>query len=311
MKNTKPWFCCIKWGGVLGIALSLFEILKMIARNIDYASAKMFDIALIILLILVIYAGIKELKENLSARLSFAKAFLGSILITLVGSIIFFAYASIHYNYVDKDGLQKKREASLTHYRELIDNDTIKTNELSAYLDTVQQIMKSQIVVVCEDTVAAPQQDKIEKGSMLIHKFYAEKLTTWQRKDTADNYRLRNFMPYSRKILIETLETYLAQNGKESSTPYVQQVIEQTNALIPTVNPSDIRYEKRKSEVPQYEKTGVYVFICTFMNLLYGLFFGLFVALFHYTSKRPVATEDTAQSNVADNPENTVDKNMQ
>lgn len=293
MNNRKSWIACLKWGVVLGAALAVFELIKMAARNVDYAGAKMFDIALIIILILILYAGIKEMKEKFTERLSFAKAFLGTILITAVGSLIFFAYAFVHYTCIDKDGLQKKREASLTNYRELINNDTIKTAELTAFLDTTKSLMVAQ-ESVCTDTLTAELAQEVHKGVMMIDKFYAEKLQAKQKLDTANNYKMGNFLPYARLTLVQTLEIYVTQNADKVSTPFVKSIVENTNQQLPTVNPADLRFERRKSEVPQYDKLSIYVFICTMMNFLYGLFFGLFVALFHYTSKH-AAEENTTE----------------
>lgn len=293
--NKKPWLACVKWGVVLGAALAVFELIKMVARNVEYAGAKMFDIALIILMIVVLYAGVKELKEKYTERLTFAKAFLGTIVITIIGSLIFFAYAFVHYNYIDVDGLQKKRQASLKHYRELIENDTIKSVELDNYLDTVQVIIKNEEALVCADTLDADVIKNIHKGIEMIEQVYAEKLQGKRSLDTANHNKMANFQPYARLTLMQTLETYVTQNANQPSTPYVQKAIEQANAQLSTINPVDIRYEQRKNEVPQYDKLSIFIFICTMMNLLYGLFFGIFVALFHYTSKKP-ANEETVSS---------------
>lgn len=308
--NRKPWLACIKWGVVLGAALALFELIKMVARNVEYAGAKMFDIALIILMIVVLYAGVKELKEKYTGRLTFAKAFLGTIFITIIGSLVFFFYAFVHYNYIDVDGLQKKRQTSLKHYRELIENDTIKGVELKNYLDTVQLIISKEEVLVCADTLDADVVNNIHKGIKMIEQVYAEKLQAKRSLDTANHYKMVNFQPYARLTLMQTLETYVAQNANQPSTPYIQKTIEHANAQLCSVNPVDIRYEQRKNEVPQYEKLSIFIFICTMMNLLYGLFFGLFVALFHYTSKKTANEENVeAVETEKENIETTSDNN--
>lgn len=289
MKNKNPWLVCVKWGALLGVALSIFELVKMVARNVEFEGAKMFDIAIIIVFILLIHAGVKEFKEKYPQRLSFAKAFMACIIISFVGALLFFGYDLLHYSLIEKDGLAKKYDKALNNFRASIERDTISSLELNAYLDTVKVMMEEQETLVCqENTLSDSIRTDVHRGTQLIERFYDEKMTARRAADTAHNYQMANFAPYARRVLVETLQLYVAQNEKENSTPYVEQVVQQTNSQLATVNPVDARFEQNKSHVPHYDKALTYVSVSAMMNLLYGMFFGLFVAMFHYRSKNPI-----------------------
>ncbi|MBR3571829.1 MAG: DUF4199 domain-containing protein [Bacteroidales bacterium] len=295
MKNKNPWLVCVKWGALLGVALSIFELVKMVARNVEFEGAKMFDIAIIIVFILLIHAGVKEFKEKYPQRLSFAKAFMACIIISFVGAVLFFGYDLLHYSLIEKDGLAKKYDKALNNFRASIERDTISTLELNAYLDTVKVMMEEQETLVCqENTLSDSIRMDVHRGTQLIERFYDEKMTARRAADTAHNYQMANFAPYARRVLVETLQLYIAQNEKENSTRYVEQVVQQTNSQLATVNPVDARFEQNKSHVPHYDKALTYVSVSAMMNLLYGMFFGLFVAMFHYRSKNPI--EEKAES---------------
>lgn len=289
MKNKNPWLVCVKWGALLGVALSIFELVKMVARNVEFEGAKMFDIAIIIVFILLIHAGVKEFKEKYPQRLSFAKAFMACIIISFVGALLFFGYDLLHYSLIEKDGLTKKYDKALNNFRASIERDTISTLELNAYLDTVKVMMEEQETLVCqENTLSDSIRTDVHRGTQLIERFYDEKMTARRAADTAHNYQMANFAPYARRVLVETLQLYIAQNETENSTRYVEQVVQQTNSQLATVNPVDARFEQNKSHVPHYDKALTYVSVSAMMNLLYGMFFGLFVAMFHYRSKNPI-----------------------
>ena len=289
MKNRNPWLVCVKWGALLGVALSIFELVKMVARNVEFEGAKMFDIAIIIVFILLIHGGVKEFKEKYPQRLSFAKAFLACTLISFVGAVIFFGYDMLHYTVIDKDGLAKKYDKALNNFRAVIERDTISSAELNVYLDTVRVMMEEQEILVCQDnTLTDSLRTDVHRGTQLIERFYDEKMSARRAADTAHNYQMVNFAPYARRVLVETLQLYVAQNENESSTRYVEQVVQQTNSKLATVNPVDDRFEQNKSHVPHYDKAITYASVSAMMDLLYGMFFGLFVAMFHYRSKNPI-----------------------
>lgn len=287
--DNKSWLVCLKWGVLLGVALSLFEVVKMVARNVEFEGAKMFDIAIIIVFILILHAGVKEFKEKYPHRLSFSKAFACCLVVSIVGSVLFFGYDMIHYTVIDKAGLSKKYESALKNFRMVIDRDTINSQELNLYLDTVRIIMTDQERAVCQsENISDSLRTDLHRGKEMVGRFYEEKMIARRAADTAKNYQLANFAPYSRRVLMETLELYVAQNEREPSTPYVEMVVQQASSKLMAVNPADIRFEQNKSHVPHYDNALTYTAVSALMDLMYGMFFGLFVAMFHYRSKNPI-----------------------
>lgn len=286
MKQKKAYRSTLKWGLLLGIGLSIFELVKMCARKVEYGSTQLLDIALIIGFILILYAGIKEFKSHYTERLTFAKAFLGCIIISFIGSAIFFCYDMFHYQVVEPDGLQHKYEIAIDNFRKVIDKDTITTEELTAYLDTVgKTITTVENTYEWPDSIQGETKNEAHKGIRMIADFHKNKITEKKSLDTASNYVLANFQSYSRKTLIETLASYIDQNEQKASTPVVKKIVESVNIQLEQINPADLRFEKNKSHVPHYDKPGRYAAISAMMDLLYGMFFGLFIAMYHYTSK--------------------------
>lgn len=287
MKQKKAYLSTLKWGAILGIGLSVFELVKMCARKIEYGNTQLLDIALIIGFILILYAGIKEFKALYTERLTFAKAYWGCIIISLVGSILFFAYGNIHYQVVEPDGLKQKYEIALGNFKKVIERDTISTEEITQYLETVKTLIQSEEKkFVWNDTTPENIRSEAHLGVSKITTFYQNKILEKRPLDTANNYVMSNFQSYSRKTLIETLASYIAQNEQKTSTTAVKDIIEKSNAKMSEINPADIRFEKNKSHVPHYDKPGRYAAVAAMMDLLYGMFFGLFIAMYHYTSKK-------------------------
>ena len=92
--------------------------------------------------------------------------------------------------------------------------------------------------------------------------------------------------------------SYTEQNEGKRSTPYVQEIVQQTNDNLASIDPLEKRYEENKSRVPHYDQNGKYAAVSAMMYLLYGMFFGLFVAMFHYTSKKPIEEYVPSESEI-------------
>lgn len=295
MKQKKSYCSTLKWGLILGAGLAVFELVKMCARQINYSSTQLLDLALLIGFVLILFWGMKEFKALYTERLTFAKAYFGCILISLIGSVIFSGYCLVHYQVVEPNGLEKRYEIALDNYKNSIEKDTISAEELSEYLDTIQLIFK-----VCEhdfilpDTLDETSSTEVHEGVSKIAEFHKRKLEEKRALDTTQSYQLCHFTGFSRKMLIETLVAYMEQNEQKTSTPFVKQIIDQVNVALAEINPVELRFERNKSRVPHYDKTGRYAAIASVMNLLYGMFLGLFIAMFHYTSKRTAAEAEAA-----------------
>ena len=302
LKDKTFWKIHLKWGVILGIMLAGLELLKMFARKVDYSASQLLDLAMIIGFILVLHFGVREFKETYTERLSFAKAFRSCILLSLIGAIVLFGYDMLHYSVIEKDGLQQKYTVALEKYKQNLAKDTLTNTELKAYTDAAGALMnETKESMLGASTFAAeaglsPDQDtsiqqqmrnEINSGILILQQFYLNKLRSKPEADK-ESYQLGNFTPYAKRVLMETLVSYTEQNDGKSSTPYVQEIVQHTNDTLASIDPLEKRYEENKSRVPHYDQNGKYAAVSAMMYLLYGMFFGLFVAMFNYTSKKPI-----------------------
>jgi hypothetical protein len=293
------WKTHLKWGVILGIMLAGLELLKMFARKVDYSASQLLDLAMIIGFILVLHFGVKEFKEIFPERLSFAKAYRSCIVISLIGAIVLFGYDMLHYSVIEKDGLQQKYTVALSKYKQNLAKDTLTNTELKAYTDAAAELLNGRkesvlkaVVTKTEggltnDSLQQSVLEEVNSGVLIFQQFYLNKLRSKPDADK-EEYKLGNFTPYAKRVLMETLVSYTEQNDGKSSTPYVQEIVQQTNDTLASIDPLEKRYEENKSRVPHYDQNGKYAGVSAMMYLLYGMFFGLFVAMFHYTSKKPI-----------------------
>ena len=296
LNDNNFWKIHLKWGVVAGVMLCVIEILKMLARKVDYQSAQLLDLAMIIGFILVLHYGVKEFKEVYPERLSFAKAYFSCIVISLVGAVLLFGYDMLHYSVIEKDGLDKKYVIALEKYKQNLAKDTLKNAELMAYTDAAAQLMQAQKdSLLTRESLDDTLCNEISSGTLILQNFYTDKLRSKPEADK-ESYQLGNFTPYAKRVLMETLTSYIEQNDGKASTPFVQDIVQKTNVALPSIDPLEKRYEENKSHVPRYDKNGQYAAVSAMMYLLYGMFFGLFVAMFHYKSKNPIeAAADTPE----------------
>ena len=299
LKDKTFWKIHLKWGIIAGLMLAGIEILKMFARKVDYQSAQLLDFAMIIGFILVLHFGVKEFKEVYPERLSFAKAFLSCIVISFIGAVLLFGYDMLHYSVIEKDGLQKKYTVALEKYRQNLAKDTLTATELNTYTDAAAAILNERKEELLNggtiakdsdlptDSLRQELRDEINSGTLLVQQYYVGKLCSKPESDK-EQYTLGHFTPYAKRVLIETLVSYIDQNKEKPSTPYVQGIVQETNVELDSIDPLDKRFEETKSRVPRYDRNGQYAAVSAMMYLLYGMFFGLFVAMFHYTSKKPI-----------------------
>ena len=309
LKDKEFWKIHLKWGVIVGIMLVGIEILKMFARKVDYSASQLLDLAMIIGFIIVLYHGVKEFKEVYPERLTFAKAFLSCIVMSVIGTVILFGYDMLHYSVFEKDGLQQKYAVALEKYKQNLAKDTLTADELNAFCEAATAIINDQKGTLQDNTLNDTVNAEINSGILLFQKFYTDKLRSKPDADK-EQYKLGNFTPYAKRVLVETLVSYIDQNKEKPSTPYVQDIVQKTNDKLASIDPLDKRFEQTKSRVPRYDRNGQYAAVSALMYLLYGMFFGLFIAMFHYTSKRPLepVTEENSENDEDDeNAENDED----
>mgnify|MGYP002620441907 CR=1 FL=1 len=295
MNNRKLWTICLKWGLLFGAAAILFEVVRMVARHLEFSNPAAGSIALILLYVLLLHGGVKEFKEHFAGRLSFAKAFLCCILISLIGCLMLTAYEVVQYTYIEPDGLEQRYAQSLQNYRNTMEKDTVTTEEVKAYADSMSQMLTKQrdVLLNSQDTVVDfATQREVDKGLEMIQKYYVSGLTNdFQKRDMSRQdtlWTLPEFPMKARLNLMRTLELYLNQNPNAASTPYVQQVVQQSEQAMRSYSTADIRFEKKKDQIPHYTHPAGYAAVNSLFSLIYAILVGIFVALYHYRSKNAI-----------------------
>lgn len=301
LNDNNFWKIHFKWGVILGAMLAGIEILKMFARKVDYQAAQLLDLAMIVGFILVLHFGVKEFKEVYTERLSFAKAFLSCIVTSLIGAAVLFGYDMVHYSVIEKDGLQQKYTVALEKYKQNLAKDTLTNAELKAYTDAATSLLNEKKDRLCNDSAIVFKgesclsdetgqnaiRNEINSGIQLFQQYYTGKLCSRPEADK-EQYKLGNFTPYAKRVMMETLTSYIEQNNGKLSTPFVQDIVQKTNEELVSIDPLEKRFEETKNRVPHYDRNGQYAGISAMMYVLYGMFFGLFVAMFNYKSKNPI-----------------------
>ena len=192
--------------------------------------------------------------------------------------------------------MEKKYVIALDKYKQNLAKDTLKNAELMTYTEAAAQLMQAQKdSLLTRESLDDTLRNEISSGTLILQNFYTDKLRSKPEADK-ESYQLGNFTPYAKRVLMETLTSYIEQNDGKASTPFIQSLVQKTNEELPNIDPLEKRYEENKSHVPRYDKNGQYAAVSAMMYLLYGMFFGLFVAMFHYKSKNPIeAAADTPE----------------
>lgn len=109
------WIKSLKWGVLLGLALSFLELVRMFARIYEYPST-VFDLVQIILFIALIFLAQKDYKENLNGGyLSFAKAYGIGTIVTVVAILIYMCYLIFHFSVIETLPLQRVFDGKITN----------------------------------------------------------------------------------------------------------------------------------------------------------------------------------------------------
>ena len=110
------WIKSLKWGVLLGVAISFLELVRMYARLYQYEARSIFDIVLIIIFIALLYLAQKDYKETLGGGyLSFAKAFGIGVIVTVTALLIYLCYMMFHFSLIEPTAVQRIYEGKVTN----------------------------------------------------------------------------------------------------------------------------------------------------------------------------------------------------
>ena len=110
------WKKSLKWGVLLGVAISFLELVRMYARLYQYEARSIVDIVLIIIFIALLYLAQKDYKETLGGGyLSFAKAFGIGVIVTVTALLIYLCYMMFHFSLIEPTAVQRIYEGKVTN----------------------------------------------------------------------------------------------------------------------------------------------------------------------------------------------------
>lgn len=297
MKNK--FLLVLKWGALLGIALSVVEFVKSYSRNLNFTSYdQIFSISCLLITIFALYLAVKEIREANSDKLiSYPKAFGFGVLTVIVAFFVLFFYLFLHYSYIDKDGLQKINAQNVQKYNETVAKDTITSSEINLFLievdSIVEQNMEKQIVSVQLDSEKI---SVLDSSVCLVMDFYKMYVLHHKLVDSSQ-FILSQFDVFAKKSLVDAFEHFNHQNcfNEELGTPLTE-IFLNTAIEISSISPLQKRIDDANQNVPQHTNVLTASFIFSLSLLLYGTFCALFVALYLYRKFKPDSSDNSSET---------------
>lgn len=285
----------LKWGAFLGAALAACELVKMLARDINYDAGAVFSILLLIVIILFLYAGIKEYRDEVAdGYIRFPKAFGVGALTTVVAFVVVFAYMLIHYQYIDKNGLDRLNQQNTELFYAKLEKDTVSEKMVELYLRKTDSVM----LATCSAMI---QQDMIDTACAEwtcermneILQAYNDRVSLGFRTDSAGR-TYAGFAAYAQHHFLDVYQNLLA-NDHTSDNCYqsLSMLVNNSRSSMEQVNIKDEAYQMQKNKIPHYTSILPVALSYAFSVLLYGLFLAIFVAL--YLTKKKEKEEENGQ----------------
>ena len=286
----------LKWGAFLGAALAACELVKMTARDINYDAGAVFSILLLIVIIVFLYAGIKEYRDDVTdGYIRFPKAFGVGAATVAVAFVVVFAYMLLHYQYIDKNGLERLNQQNVELFYTRLEKDTVTQADARKYLNKTDSVMRATYVVMC-------QNDMLEEGcaeftreqmeTMLAA--YNDRVMLRPKVDTAYN-TYGQFSAYAQHVFLDVYQNLLANvHAGDSCYQSLSMLVNNSRNGMEQVNIMEEAYQTQKNKIPHYTSILPVSLSYAFSVLLYGLFLAIFVALY-LTKKKEEKPEDSEQ----------------
>jgi hypothetical protein len=223
----KQWTVILKWGIILGVGLSIIQMARKFADGFDfYSFGPILDLINILIFIVLIYAGTKEIKETFyDGIISFTKAFVKGVAIVCTAFVIVFVYLNLHYGVLFKDQMEFVNNKRLERMEERIKQDTIRKVELDSILTIQKQVVKKQELVVFKNA-------EIDSINRIIISARVDSIVTYYtyfmktQKMNEDHFKLGNFDSYSRLTLNDISRKFVAKLPKsDTNTTYLSTII--------------------------------------------------------------------------------------
>lgn len=283
----------LKWGALLGVTLAGCEVVKMMARNINYDAGAIFSILLLIVLILFLYGAAKEFRDDLQeGYIRFPKAFGVGAVTIVVTFILMFAYMLIHYQFIDKNGIEQINAKNVERYYQRTEEEVISDEMVAFYLSQTDSIVRKNYQALVENgTIQASCTDFIRENMETILKAYHERVTLKSKVDTI-HFTYKNFPEFAQLTYLDVYQKLLSNADQgDSCFKDLSVLVNNSHNEMTQVNIVDYAYQQHKDTVPHYTSILPVSLSYAFSVLLYGLFVNIFVAL--YVAKRREIDNDT------------------
>lgn len=291
MKNS--FTISLKWGALLGVALSILQLAKVYSRGFDfYAFGPVLNLFNMLIFIAILYMGIKEIKEEcFDGIISFTKAFLQGTIMVFVAFFVVLIYLNLQYGVIFKDELAKVNEVNREKFKENLQKDSLTTVEFEAVIISQNQIIQNEKeIVIFDANIDSINGILISNRLDTIYQYYTHFVKN--SRDSIELFTLGSFDQFSKGALMEVLGKYLTTLPKnDSMAPFLNTIISKSTQSFSTISPLNIRFEKEKSRIPQYTNSFSAAMFYSFSVIIFGILFNIFVAMYSYDKKKKVEQE--------------------
>lgn len=284
----------LQWGGLLALCLAILELLRMVARKIDYSFSAIYDLLLIIVLIGIILVGTKQYRDSLKNKtITYAKAFGFGALITVTAFVLYFGYMFLHYKSIEPDGIDRINKKNEQLYLEKVQKDTLNSAELEHFLTTARQSLQ------CQTDTFVQQNDTADSACLrnaidTINSYLSIRILGPKVKSDTALYAIKNFTRFARKTLWEITEQHIKTfpESNEACVRGIQQIVAETQKELDNYSPLSLRLEQSSSKIPRYDSIFTIAFISASLVFCYGIFVNIFTALYLYRKKETDSPEN-------------------
>lgn len=283
----KQFTILLKWGAVLGVALSCIQLARKFSDTFDfYAFGPIIDMLNALLFVGVLYMGIKEIKNEIYDQvISFSKAFLQGLVIVFFAFFIVFIYLNLHYGLFFKDQMQVVNEMNYERFYNQLEKDSIKTYELDSVLTQHKQIVVNQQ----EKVVIDAQLDSINSQNLKLRvdtilDFYNHFMKN--QPITSENFQLGKFDQYAKSTMMDILVKFIAKYPKtDTSLTFLSTVVINGSEEFKNVSVLDKRFTSEKSKIPLHKNSFSASLYFSITVILFGILFNIFVSMYLYKRK--------------------------
>lgn len=300
MKKDSNFLSILKWGFLLGAVVSAIEIVKNYAQSIDITSfSSVISIAILVITVLILYAGIKEVRERTEGDvISYPKAFGVGIGMVFVAFVVVLLVLTTLFS-VRPKFLQNVNDKNQELYYENLKKDSVTTAEVNLFLEQIDSLTSAKLQLTTE-TLTPEEALAVDSNVQFIMRHYLPYIQNGRNVDST-HYTLGNFNNFAKNAWVQMFEK--CQQGAfltDSLVTPITQVIISTANEMENFNLHEKRYQATKNEkVFTHTNPLSSAIMFSFSLIIYGLFCNLFVALYLYRKKEiPQADENTTTSEI-------------